>query len=101
MRVRYVGPVEELEVQPVGRDSVFVKRLDYVDLPSDVVGHRPSGKPGDVDEETGESRFDLGDGLLAQGEYVDGEFQPLWELESVKKAQRTRAENAATSGEEE
>ena len=83
-RARYVGDIEELTVAPAGHDPFTVKRLEWVDVPADVLGKRPSGG-------------DLGEGLLAQ---FDGD-KPLWELESAKKAQRTRAAGeAADSGEE-
>jgi len=95
MQIRYIGPVAELTVAPAGHDGFTVSRLDWVDIDAEVAGKRPSGKPGN-------EKHDPGAGLLAQGEWVDGEFQPLWELESVKKAQRTRAANeAADSGEKE
>lgn len=77
MRVRYLGPVEELVVDPAGQPAFNVKRLEWVDVDADVVGKRPS-------------KGDLGHGLLAQ---LDDNGEPLWELESVKKAQRSRAEN--------
>lgn len=79
-RIRYTGPIEELQVTPAGQEPILVRRLEWVVVPADVVGKRPSGG-------------DLGEGLLAQGEYPDGEFSPLWELESTKKAQKTRAAN--------
>lgn len=76
MRVRYVGPVEELSVAPVGVTPFTVKRLEWVEVDASVAGKRPS-------------KDDLGSGLLAQ---LGDDGQPLWELESVKKAQRSRAE---------
>lgn len=88
MNVRYVGPVERLEVVPAGGEPFFADRLQWVDVSAEVAGKRPSGD-------------DLGEGLLAQGDYIDGKFVPLWETEAAKKAQRTRAESAAASGEEE
>ena len=94
MEIRYIGPVEELILTPVGHPEVTVKRLEWFDAAADVVGKRPSGTP-DSD------KFDPGLGLLAQGEWSSGKFEPYWELAAAKKAQRTRAENAAASGEEE
>jgi hypothetical protein len=84
MRVRYVGPIEELDVTPAGHVPIRVQRLEWVDVPSDVAGKRPSGAPG------GKS-YDPGQGLLAQGDWVDGEFEPLWETEAAKKSAATRA----------
>lgn len=85
MKVRYtIGP-EQLEVAPAGHAPFSAKRGKWVEAPPEVVGRRPSGDG------------DLGEGLLAQ---FEGD-QPIWELEAVKKAQRTRAANeAADSGEE-
>lgn len=77
MRVRYVGPVDELIVAPAGKDSFTVKRLEWVDVDTSVAGKRPKGD-------------DLGEGLLAQ---LGDDGQPLWELESTKKAQQSRAAN--------
>ena len=83
-RVRYVGPIEELSVAPAGHPPFNVKRLEWAEVSTEVIGKRPSGSPG------GKS-FDPGDGLLAQGEWVEGEFEPLWETEAAKKAAATRA----------
>lgn len=86
MRVRYIGPIEELDVSPAGRPPFQVKRLEWVDVDPDVVGKRPSGHPGG-------KAHDPGEGLLAQGDWVDGDFVPLWETEAAKKAAATRAAN--------
>ena len=80
MRVRYVGPIEELEVAPAGHPPFVVARLEWVDVPADVAGKRPSTN-------------DPGHGLLAQGDWTDGDFVPLWETEAAKKAAATRAAN--------
>ena len=77
MRVRYVGPVAELTVVPAGGEAFTAKRLEWVDVESSVAGKRPKGD-------------DLGEGLLAQ---MGDDGQPLWELESTKKAQQSRAAN--------
>lgn len=84
MRVRYVGPIEELTVVPAGHASFNATRLEWVDVDPAVAGKRPSGAPG-------AEAHDPGEGLLAQGDWVDGEFEPLWETEAAKKAAATRA----------
>lgn len=81
MRVRYIGPIEELEVAPAGYPPFNVKRLEWVDVDPAVAGKRPS------------KGHDLGEGLLAQGDWVDGDFEPLWETEAAQKAAATRAAN--------
>lgn len=81
MRIRYTGPTEQLVVTPAGHVSFVATRLQWVDdVPAEVIGKRPSGE-------------DPGSGLLAQGDYEDGKFVPLWETEAAKKAQATRAAN--------
>ena len=79
-RVRYKpASPEQLLVVPAGSgESYVVKRMHWVDLPPEVVGKRPS-------------KDDLGSGLLAQGDWVDGKFDPHWELEAAAKAQKSRA----------
>jgi hypothetical protein len=84
MRVRYVGPIEELEVSPAGSPPFQVKRGEWVDVDPAVAGKRPGGPP---------PSHDLGEGLLALGDWVDGEFEPLWETEAAQKAAATRAAN--------
>lgn len=82
MRLRYVGPIEELDVAPAGYVPFTARRLEWVDVDPEVVGKRPSG---------GGKSHDPGEGLLAQGDWVDGEFEPLWETEAAKKAAASRA----------
>lgn len=77
MRVRYVGPVEELTVAPANQEPFTVKRLEWAEVDASVAGKRPS-------------KDDLGTGLLAQ---LGDDGQPLWELESTKKAAASRAAN--------
>lgn len=85
MRIRYTSGPDELEIAPAGRPSFTAKRGEWVDVDPEVAGKRPSGD-------------DLGEGLLAQ---LDDDGEPRWELESTKKAQRTRAANeSAGDGEE-
>lgn len=80
MRVRYVGPIEELTVVPAGQASFNAARLEWVDVDPAVAGKRPSAN-------------NPGEGLLAQGDWVDGKFEPLWETEAAKKgATRAAAE---------
>lgn len=67
-------------------EQVDFPRLEWVDVPAKVLGKRPSGSPGGDD-------FDPGSGLLSQGEWNGSSFCPYFELESVKKAAKTRALN--------
>ena len=91
MRVRWTGEGDR-EVMVTTDEGVTeqltFKRLEWVRLPKDKVGKRPTGHPGDDD-------FDPGSGVLAQGSWDGAAFVPLWELESATKAQRTRADNEA------
>ena len=84
MRLRYVGPIEELDVTPAGHIPFHVKRDEWVEVDPEVAGKRPSGTPGG-------GSYDPGAGLLAQGDWVDGEFEPLWETEAAKNQAATHA----------
>ena len=86
IRYRPATP-EELTIVVPGRPAVTVQRMEWTDLPMDLVGKRPSGA-------------DLGSGLLAQGDWVDGKFEPYWETRAAAKAQATKRAHAHDEGEE-
>lgn len=89
MEIRYLGDDEAREVAPAGHQPFIAERLQWVDVPRDVVGHRPAGTPG------GEGDFDPGDGLLAHVVWNDDgtDYTPLWETRAAKRAAATRAAN--------
>jgi hypothetical protein len=81
MEVRYMGRAA-LGVDVQTDDGlVHCARGDWVDLPSDIVGHRPKGQPG--------TDADQGSGLLAQGDWDGSRFDPVWETRAGQTAKRT------------
>lgn len=91
MELRYVGDGDAREVVPQSHPPFTATRLDWVDVPREVAGKRPHGRPGN-------DSFDPGEGLLGQVAWRDdGTFEPLWETRAAKRAAKTKVANSTAA----